>query len=188
MYQSKLRAINKVTGNWAYGVFPWDRMNCPDPSEALNIRAFWDRVIRNVFDEKTIGKYIEATDKNELEIYQGDIVRIKVSRTGGGSGNWYRNTNKNHGKFYLNAVVDCGGGLRYNEKKVEELRNPIGKEKIKQSVGYDHNLFDAYYCYTFDRDKEGNPIKDPNDKMGNILRYRDIEVIGSIYKNPELIK
>ena len=113
-----------------------------------------------------IMQYTGLKDKQGKEIYEGDILKIKVKRLGGCSGVWYRKVNKNHGDYYLSAVVkDILGNLKYSKEEIEKLKQPIGKEIFEQEIGNDNNLFfNVYYS------------------------EKDWEVIGNIYENPELIK
>lgn len=133
---------------------------------------------------ETVGQFTGLKDKNGKEIYEGDVLKIFVKRD-----NYDHHKNINHKGFYLNCEVkDIRGNIGFSKKEIKKLEQPIGKEITTQYVGHDWNLFDPHYCKRIVEDKDGKPVIDENDSCKNYKRYLDIEIIGSIHSNPELLE
>lgn len=108
-------------------------------------------------------------DKNGVEIYEGDIVKVRTVRVSGSYSSWYQKKNINHKYVEIDCYVfwseqDLGWRLRpCNKEKIEALEDPQKLERIKQHVHVPYKLTDRGCC-------------------------ANGEVIGNIYENPELLK
>lgn len=124
---------------------------------------------------KTVGQYINVKDKHKEKIFVGCKLRIRVFRD-----NCDTDKNKNHGIYYLTAMVkDVRGNLEYNKAEIEQLERPMGKEIYNQSVNYDSNLFHPYYCVENKKDENGKWLRytKAEDSCQNIKKFYDYEII-----------
>lgn len=128
-------------------------------------------------------QYINKIDKNGNKIFVGDILKIRVMRSG-----WGYDTNINHKPYYLYAIVaNVRGDLEYDQAEINKLEQPIGREVQRQSVGYDRNLFkDVYYCRHKKKDSNGQMIIDKSNNLGNFKDFYDYTVVSHIYQRIKL--
>ena len=118
MREIKYRALDKETNEWCVG-------SLKPKNNEVRMDAFWSYYFNDLLDKKTLGQYAEFKNKNDEEIYGGDIVN-----TGGTD----------------NGVIVyelCEFLVRFSETLCRKL---------------------------------------------NVDMHNEIEIIGNIHKNPELIK
>lgn len=126
--------------------------------------------LENFFEvlPQTVGQFTGLTDKNGKKIFEGDIVKC-----------CHRWTNHNFGAVDEETF--------YNQK----IKNAYGKEKKVTNGLYDNFYYYRNYCVEYfptnGRYRVRNGSQFHDIKYSFILNH-DIEVIGNIHDNPELLE
>ena len=71
----KFRAKNKLNGIWWYGSTNADRIDYS--TNTLPMVTFWRWIGEGALDIETLGQYIGLEEKNEVEVWEGDLYRDK---------------------------------------------------------------------------------------------------------------
>jgi len=153
----KFRAKRMDSNEWLYGSLFTDKKNQPYIKEP-NGKLYY------IEDKDSVGQFTNIKDKNGVEVYEGDIIRVKEYK------------NQAWGKGC------CEPGF-YDMFTLDELKGELQKEYVSV-VGWEEGSFafssngeynDCFLSVLFGDMKRSHPIF-------------DFEVIGNIHDNPELLK
>ena len=135
----------------------WDKLN----KEMFNVeimdfqerKVYKDTVSYRKFNDIELMQYTELKDKNEKEIYEGDVVKLVHT------------------------------GIEISADRLEDLKRFVGIIKYENGifkiVRTEKSLIESKY---FEMEQK---------KVSEIFIYSklyDLEVVGNIYENPELLK
>jgi len=135
----------------------WDKLN----KEMFNVeimdfqerKVYKDTVSYRKFNDIELMQYTELKDKNEKEIYEGDVVKLVHT------------------------------GIEISADRLEDLKRFVGIIKYENGifkiVKTEKSLIESKY---FEMEQK---------KVSEIFIYSklyDLEVVGNIYENPELLK
>lgn len=141
--QIKYRA--KCNGKWVYGYYVYLPL-MPISKHRIYTTTKVGKARIAVIDPETLGRYTGLKDKNDIEIYEGDIADIRYE--GGG----------HKLSDYTPCICSYGALDHANYDRTEDE--------------------DIYPCFYFEQ-HNGVNIFGIND---------DVEIIGDIHTNPELLK
>lgn len=129
----------------------------------------WDEgFVTNEVIPETVGQYTGLTGKNGKKVFEGDIVKCR-----------HRWTNHNFG--------GTDEEIFYNQK----IKNAYGKYKETTNGLYDNFYYYRNYCVEYFsrngryRVRNGSQF---HDLTYSFILNHDIEVIGNIHDNPELLE
>ena len=74
MKERKIRARTNLGGHWWYGSSLIDYVDYS--LNKISMSMFWRWVANGVLDPESIGDYLGRSDKNGVDIYEKDIVRL----------------------------------------------------------------------------------------------------------------
>jgi uncharacterized phage protein (TIGR01671 family) len=103
-------------------------------------------------DSGTKGQCTGLRDKENVLVFEGDILSCPILRLGGQSSNWSRNINQNHGKtHHITMQMKWKQKERFQhslgewvltkvdditDAEITDIERPIGKERTTQQVNY----------------------------------------------------
>ena len=95
-------------------------------------------------------RYIVEYSTGFGDIFEGSRINVPVRRSDG-----RRETNINHTDFFLEMeVMKMKNGafeLRKNKEQYEKLCEPMGKERVSQTISYPCNIQELIHYYDFER-------------------------------------
>ena len=142
----KFRGKNIETCEWVYGFYTQGGYIREDGT--LKVRHIIHSDFLYDVEENTIGQYTGLQDKNGVEIYEGDIVRVSCVPV------------KYIGTNAISYIVDCIC-VFFQGSFIYKRISPFDKQKLSRNWTY---------------------------KPMNRLDIKEVEVIGNIHDNPELLK
>ena len=110
----KFRGKDKRTGEWVYGYYVMNNLLLPEKGESINKHFIIDGIgQKNEVIPETVGQFVEVNDKNNREVYEGDIVKMS---------DW-------QGNVWLCVVVFLEGSFKL--KLVRIIKNVSGESGVK---------------------------------------------------------
>lgn len=163
----KFRAKRLDNGKWAYGgLVEADDYCIIDQRNELYVDEDYKfkgdthffRLSGVMCDENTIGQFTGLRDRNDKEIYEGDIIKVTS----------YRNIGMSDCFYTINEL---------QEFSIQDLKGELQKEEIGEVKFEDGEfIFSDYHLSAFFGDMRfSNPIF-------------EFEIVGNIYDTPELLK
>lgn len=103
-----------------------------------------------VHKELAADLYIVEFSTGLKDIFEGSRIAVPIRRSDG-----RRENNIHHTKFLMEMVVmkmeNGAFGLRKNEEQYEKLCQPMGRERVSQTVNYPYNIQELIHWYDVDR-------------------------------------
>jgi uncharacterized phage protein (TIGR01671 family) len=164
----KFRGID-ANGKMRYGRLSQDKEESTAYYKEYSQRICWDNSNIPV-SNLSLGKYIGLTDKNNVEIYTGDILKYSQATYIVRFGSYDVNQKYNFApkfcanRFYL-ELIKTGVFKNINENIYEDLHQENG----------------FAFIFTRDNDYYADKFDEYNEKFG-------LEIIGNIYDNGELLE
>jgi len=145
MREIKFRGKRIDTGEWIYGslVQQFDEENRMHTA-IVAYSECWMAFVTTWVISKTVGQYTGVKDKNGVDVYEGDIIRVSEYDS------WYSNNNN-----VLRKIMWCNNSLTWVLR--DENRAPIPKYIVKDK---DLGLF-----YESEIEIIGNIYDNPKLKM-----------------------
>lgn len=158
MREIKFRGLSKGLNEWTYGYYN----ACAGSWGEINHFISYPFSNGILVDENTIGQYTGVKDKNGKEIYEGDILKVKLE---------YKHWNLKN--MDLEDEIDT---FTYSVRFGKYDQDGSGDEYIPVAcVGFYADLIEKNY-------------EQECEYTTSILELNNFEIIGNIYENPELLE